>query len=77
MEVEKTKLKYGLYVYGRITTVFETKEDVEDYLQICGNVISCYDPNKDKWTTSSDFEIFPIADMFTVGVPIYRRENGI
>jgi len=75
MEVETVNHKYGLYAWGRITTIFETKEDVEDYLRVCGNIVSCYNPNKDSWTTSGDFQIFPIADIFTYGIPVYRKQN--
>ena len=75
MEVEKTNQKYGLFAYGKFTTIFETKEDVEDYLRVCGNIVSCYNPNNDSWSTSSDFKIIPIADVFTYGLPVYRKRN--
>lgn len=77
MEIEELNKVYGLYFQNNITTAFETKEDVEDYLCSCGNVISCYNPNEDNWTTSGEFNIIPIDRVYAFGlnVPFYRKQN--
>lgn len=69
MEV-KNKV-YGLQAWGKITTAFETKEDVEDYLRICKNIVSCYNPNNDSWSTSGEFSIIPIDRALTKNIGFY------
>lgn len=69
MEI-KNKI-YGLKAWNRITTFFRTKEDVEDYLRICKNVVCCYNPNDDSWSTSGEFSIIPIDETLVKDVRFY------
>lgn len=62
---------YGLKAWNRITTLFRTKEDVEDYLKICKNVVCCYNPNADNWSTSGEFSIIPIDETSVKNVGFY------
>lgn len=68
---------YGLKAWGKFTTAFETKEDVEDYLKICQNVISIYNPNEDSWNTSGEFSILPLRKEFvdTLKLHYYKSCN--
>ena len=60
MEIEAINKVYGIHSWGRITTLFKTREEVEKYLQLSKNVISCYNPNNDSWTTDHHFTIVPV-----------------
>ena len=60
MEIEAINKVYGIHSWGRITTLFKTREEVEKYLQLSKNVISCYNPNNDSWTTDHYFTIVPV-----------------
>ena len=50
---------------------FETKEEVEKYLCNCGNIVSCYNPNNDSWTTSGEFSILPIDREYVDKFKLY------
>lgn len=73
MEIEITNKVYGIYAWNRITTLFKTKEEVEKYLKLSKNVISCYNPNRDYWTTDHYFTIVPVDKnvMKDLGVHFY------
>ena len=60
MEIEAINKVYGIHSWGRITTLFKTREEVEKYLQLSKNVISCYNPNNDSWTTDHHFTNVPV-----------------
>lgn len=71
MKIEETNKVYALKAWDTFTTVFKTKEDVEDYLKICKNVICCYNPNDDNWSTSGDFSIIPVDRTLVNGIRFY------
>ena len=73
MEIEAINKVYGIHSWGRITTLFKTREEVEKYLQLSKNVISCYNPNNDSWTTDHYFTIVPVDKnvMRDLGVLYY------
>lgn len=73
MEIEAINKVYGIYAWDRITTLFKTKEEVEKYLKLSKNVISCYNPNIDTWTTDHYFTIVPVDKnvMKDLGVRYY------
>ena len=79
MGIEATDKVYGLYVstWNKITTLFRNNQEVEDYLKLCGNVTSCYNPPYDKWTTNHDFSIVPIDKelMQLLGISYYYQET--
>lgn len=73
MEIEVTNKVYGIHSWGRITILFKTREEVEKYLQLSKNVVSCYNPNNDSWTTDHNFTIVPVDKnvMRDLGVSYY------
>jgi len=73
MEIETANKVYGIYAWNRITTLFKTKEEVEKYLKLSKNVISCYNPNNDSWTTDHHFAIVPVDKnvMKYLGISYY------
>ena len=73
MEIEVKNKVYGIHSWNRITTLFKTKEEVEKYLRLSKNIISCYDPNRDCWTTDHYFTIVPVDKnvMKDLGVRYY------
>lgn len=77
MEIEATNKVYGIYAWNRITTLFKTKEEVEKYLELSKNIISCYNPNRDYWTTDHYFTIVPVDKnvMKDLGVHFYFEED--
>lgn len=77
MEIEATNKVYGIYAWNRITTLFKTKEEVEKYLELSKNAISCYNPNRDYWTTDHYFTIVPVDKnvMKDSGVHFYFEED--
>ena len=79
MGIKVTDKIYGLYVpsWNKITTLFRNNQEVEDYLKLYGNVISCYNPPYDKWTTDRDFSIIPVDKeaMRLLGMSFYYPET--
>ena len=75
MEIKECNKIYGLYYHDKFTYAFEIKEDVEDYLKSCKNVISCYNPPYDYWSTANDFKIVPIDRTYALGlkIPFYKK----
>ena len=73
MEIEAINKVYGIHSWGRITILFKTREEVEKYLQLSKNVVSCYNPNNDSWTTDHNFTIVPVDKnvMRDLGVSYY------
>ena len=68
---------YGLYSWNKITTLFRNMQEVENYLKLCGNICSCYNPPYDKWTTDHDFTIIPVDKeaMRLLGLSYYYPEK--
>ena len=77
LSMELTNKVYGVYAWNKITTLFRNKEEVEDYLKLCGNITSCYNPPYDKWTTDHDFSIIPVDKeaMRLLGLTYYYPEK--
>lgn len=77
MEIETINKVYGIYAWNRITTLFKTKEEVEKYLELSKNIISCYNPNRDYWTTDHFFTIVPVDKnvMKDLGIRFYFEED--
>ena len=76
MNIAEVNKVYGIYAWNKFTMAFETKEDVEDYLQLCGNIVSCYNPYEDSWTTSGDFVILPIDRVYAKGLGLsFHKKN--
>lgn len=75
--MELTNKVYGVYAWNKITTLFRNKQEVEDYLKLCGNVLSCYNPNNDSWNTDHDFSIIPVDKeaMRLLGMNYYYPEK--
>lgn len=76
MEQENNNKIYGLYAWNKFTCAFETKEEVEKYLCNCGNIVSCYNPNNDSWTTSGEFSILPIDREYIDKFKLYLYEKN-
>ena len=73
MEVENINKTYG-YIDkdNNLVMAFESKKDVEDFLRERSDIVSCYNPNNDSWTTSGNFRIIVIADLFKMGLPVWK-----
>ena len=78
MNIAEVNKVYGAYSSesNKFVLAFDTKEDVEDYLQLCGNIFSCYNPHEDSWTTSGDFVILPIDRVYAngLGLSFHKRK---
>lgn len=70
MDIAEVNKVYGVYSFesNKFVLAFDTKEDVEDYLQLCGTIVSCYNPHEDSWTTSGGFVILPIDRVYANGL---------
>lgn len=76
MNIAEVNKVYGIYAWDKFTMAFNSKEEVENYLQLCGNIVSCYNPQLDNWTTSGNFTILPIDRIYANGlnIPFYKKK---